>query len=94
MTETAKITLNRIVYAIAGALMAGLVTLGVWAYKDRVDYDSKQDTRIEGVDRDLQGYKLKVAETMPSAQDLELLRASIKELSSKVDKLDENARRR
>ena len=85
MTDTATKNLIWILKWLVGLALSTAVGLGVWAYKDRVAYDEKQDTRIEGVDRDLQSYKLRVAETLPDKEDLQLLRKSIDDLRAEVE---------
>ena len=69
---------------LVGLALSAAVALGAWAYRDRVAYDERQDARIETVDRDLQSYKVKVAETLPDKQDLQDLRQAIRDLQTEV----------
>lgn len=92
MTESAKTVINRAAYAVVGIAVGGAISLGAWAYHDRKEADNILDTRITGVDRDLQAYKLKVAETMPDKEDLAGLKEAIKELSARLDRAEEKRR--
>ncbi len=92
MTDNAKTIINRAAYAVVGIALGGAISLGVWAYRDRVDADYRLDGRITGVDKDLQAYKLRIAETYPDKEDLAALRSAIDRLTDRMDKAEDRRR--